>query len=84
MARNVEYVVDSAHNPDVAIFIMASTVASKVTTGNIMEVSLLEAIMVAVKGAQHGWPWLTHHKQSALIRTKALAVASHDVWYDSR
>ncbi len=75
MARNVEHIVDAAHHPVVAIFILPCTVAREVTAFDLTEVDILIPLVVAVKRAEHRRPGLLHHQQPPLIRPQVVPPA---------
>src|SRR5207247_890690 len=71
---DVEYVVNAAHHPVVAVLIAASTIASEVTAGNLAEVRLHVAVMISIKRAQHTGPRLPHDEQSTVHAGDRLTV----------
>src|SRR5271170_6499204 len=53
MARDVDHVVDAAHQPQVAVLVAAGAVAGEVGAGNLTEVLTLITIRIAEDRPQH-------------------------------
>ena len=68
VAADVDDVVDAAHEPEVAVGVLARAVAGEVAAGNVGPVGLLVALGVAVDGAGHGGPGLADDEQAAASR----------------
>ena len=52
MAGDVDYIVDPAHDPKVAVFVFAGPIAGEIHAGNLRPVLLHVAIRIAIDGAQ--------------------------------
>ena len=83
MSGYVDYVVDAAHHPVVAVFIFAGAVAGEVHAGNVGPVLLHEAVRIVVDGARHRGPGLAQHQQSAGAFRHRLACAGYHIGKDS-
>src|SRR5215471_4239825 len=79
MAADVENVVHAAHDPEVAVFILARTVAGEVHAGNLRPVVLHVAVGIAIDGAQHTGPGPLDNKKSARAGRYRLAIHGHDL-----
>src|SRR6202044_3537972 len=75
MATHVDDVVDAAHEPEVAVGVLARAVAGGVATWNVGPVGLLEALIVAVDRASHRRPGLANDKQAARAGGNSFKVA---------
>src|SRR5579871_3900013 len=84
MARNIEYVVDASHDPEVAVFVLTRAIAGEVAARNLREVGLLEAFRIAVDGAQHRRPWFLDHQKSARSWRHGDSVFVYHIGCDSR
>src|SRR5262249_15628688 len=56
VAGNVDHVVDPAGDPVIAVLVAPAAVAGEVFAGEAGEISLDEALMVAIDGAHHAGP----------------------------
>src|SRR5215831_535316 len=72
MARNIDHVVDTAHDPVVAILVTAGAVTRKV------------AIRIAINCAKHARPWFLDNEKAARTLWDWLAIHRHDFRYDTR
>ena len=56
VAGDVENVVNASHNPEIAVFILAATVAGKVAAGDFAPIGLAESLGIAPDAAKHAGP----------------------------
>ena len=70
MAGDVDHVVDAPHDPEVAVLVLARAVAGEVAAGDLAEVRLHEALVVAEDRAQHRRPRPLDHEEAALVRPR--------------
>src|ERR1035441_1735585 len=66
MAADVDDVVNAAHEPEVAVGVLAGAVSGEITAFDVAPVGLAIALMVAVDGAGHRGPWLADDEQAAM------------------
>ena len=64
--RDVQHVVDAAHDPVVAVRVLAAVVAGQVHVRHFAPIRLLTAVVVAPDAAQHAGPGLGDHQPAAL------------------
>ena len=74
VACHIQYVVNSPHDPDVAIGIAAGAIGSEIVAGHIGPVGLPVTLVIAIQRPQHGWPRLAYNQQSAFIGSHSIAV----------
>ena len=65
VSADVEDVVDAAHEPEVAVGVLACSVAGEVAALDVGPVGFLVAFGVAVDGAGHAGPGLADYKESS-------------------
>jgi hypothetical protein len=81
MTGHVQNVVHSAHNPEIAVFILARTVARKVgAAGNLRPVLLHITVGIAVDCPQHGGPRLADDEIATRTQSHGLALHGYDLW----
>ena len=68
MTADIDDVVDTTHEPEIAVGVLACAVAGEVAAGNVGPVGLLVALGIAVNSARHGGPWLANDEQTAVSR----------------
>ena len=79
MAGDVEHVVDTAHDPEVTVLVLAASVACEVAARDLGPVSFLVAGGVSPNAPQHGRPRLADHQLAAGILRHGLAGVIHDL-----
>lgn len=84
VARHVDDVVDAAHDPEVAAVVATRAVACEIHPLHARPVRVDETLAIAVNAAQHRWPRLADHEQSAGIRGEFVAVLIDDGRVDSK
>src|SRR2546423_7494908 len=84
MARNIDHIIYSAHDPEIAVFIFAGTVAGEIHAGDLRPVLLHIAVGIAVNGTQHSWPGLLENQESAGTSRDWFAFHGNDVRHYSR
>src|SRR4030095_12434682 len=78
MAGHVQHVVDPAHNPEVAIFILARAISGKIAALYLAPVRVLVALRIAPNTAQHAWPWFAENQLAASVaRHSASRLINH-------
>ena len=82
MPGNVDDVVNSAHDPEISVFVAPRAVAGEVDSRDVTPILRLVSFRIAVNRSQHRWPGLLHDKESALIRSDRVALAVDDVGDD--
>ena len=83
VTADIDNIVDAAHDPEIAVFVAPCAVAGKVDAFNLRPVLLAVAFVVAPNCPQHRRPGPFDHEITALICADRLAVARHDVGFDS-
>src|SRR5580704_9306790 len=83
MAGDVDDVIDTAHDPEIAVFVFARAVSGEVRTRNLRPVLLHVAIGISVDRSQHSWPGLANNQESSRTIGHGLAVHIHDLRHDS-
>src|SRR5207248_11761526 len=68
MTGDVDDVVDSAHDPEIAVLISARAIAGKIDSGNLRPVLLPVTRIVPVNRAEHRGPWFLNDQVSSLVR----------------
>src|SRR5207248_11618918 len=68
MTGDINDVVDSAHDPEIAVLISARTIAGKIDSGNLRPVLLPVTRIVPVNRAEHRGPWFLNDQVSSLVR----------------
>src|SRR5690606_11277009 len=84
VAGNVQYIVDAAHNPVVAILVAAGVVPRQVLARHLAPVLLAIPLVVPPDPAQHAGPWTADHQPSPLARRHGLSAAIDDLRHDTR
>src|SRR5687768_11161080 len=80
VARDVEYVVDSPHDPKIAILVLPRAVAREVDfgpAGKLAEVLALETIVVPPECPQHRRPRLHDDEFAAAVARDFVALVVH-------
>ena len=81
---DVEDVVETTDDPEVAVFVALGTVAGEVVSGVFGPVGFFEARFIAVDGAGHGWPWFTNDEASGLVGFAFVALIIENNGIDSK
>src|SRR5262249_50192068 len=84
MAGNIDHIVDSSHDPEIAVFIPARAVAGKVHARDFAPVLLLVALRIAVNRSEHRWPGTLDDKKASLIGPDRLSLPIDHIGHDSR
>src|SRR5690606_30433856 len=86
VAGDVEHIVDTPCNAEISPVCAAhSTVTSEVVAFEFFrEIALFEALGIAPNGADHGWPWFFHHKNTARTVGYVLTRLVNDAGIDAR
>src|SRR5438132_10074820 len=74
MTRNVDHVIDSSHDPQVAVLIAPGAVTGEIHARNLTPVLFLVSLGITVDRAQHGRPRTFDHQKSALIGPDGFAL----------
>src|SRR6185503_16041435 len=82
MAANIDYIVDTAHYPEITIRITPRAVPRKVDPFDLRPVLLFVAFVVTPNSSQHRRPGPFDDQITALIRAHRPAVASHHIGLD--
>ena len=78
VSRDVHDVVDSAQQPQVAVFVLLRTVAREVRTGETGPVRLLVAFRVAPDPPQHSRPWLGEKQEPGFaVADRRAVIVNH-------
>src|SRR4051794_20564737 len=83
MPRNVQHVVDAAHDPVIAVVVATGIVASEVLAGDFTPIHVFIAIIVAPNATEHAWPGLRHHQPATLVVPDGRAARVDDRGDDS-
>src|SRR5581483_5998745 len=83
-SRDIDYVIDAAHDPEIPIFIFACTVAGKVNARNLRPVLLYVTVRITIDCAQHSRPGLLEHKISTRTGGYRFSVHCDDFRNNSR
>src|SRR5687768_13086264 len=84
MTGYVENVVDSADDPEIAVWILAATIACEVTPFYLAPVDVLETLRITPNAAEHAWPWLSNHQFAATVFGDDLAFVIHHFRQDAK
>src|SRR5690349_257511 len=84
VTADIEHVIETAHDPEVAVFVAPGTVASKIPAFVKAPVDLLIAFLVAPKGAKHGGPWFANDETASLVGFAILPVRIDHGGIDSK
>src|SRR5690606_17652671 len=74
VTRDIDHVVDAAHDPEVAVVVAPGAVTGEVDVLDLAPVLVAVAVIVAVHGAQHAWPRTAHDEVAALASRDFVAV----------
>ena len=80
MAGDFDDVVDAAQDPDVAVMVALRGVAREIDAGNAAPVFALEALVVAVDGAEHRGPGLLNREVAGFSGAHRLALQDLRLW----
>src|SRR5437660_197023 len=83
MSGNIDHVVDTTHDPEVAVLVLARAVTGKVHALNLRPVLLLITRVVAIDGPQHGRPGLGDDEVAARVRAYRVTITRHHVSLDA-
>jgi len=83
VAGDVQHVVDTAHDPVVAVLVAARAVAGEVEAGVFRPVLADITFGVAVQGPHHGGPRLLQHQVALFARRNRVARIIQDVRFDA-
>ena len=64
MSGNVEDIINSASDPEEAIFVADGAVSGEVISGILLHVSRQVSLMIAENSSCHGRPRLSHNKNA--------------------
>src|SRR5207244_11396618 len=78
VSGHVQHVINPADDPEVAVFVLARAVAREITPFHFAPVSLLVALRITPKTAQHARPGLANHELATRICRDRLTFAVHD------
>src|SRR5579862_4087070 len=86
MPRDIEHIVDAAHDPEITVRIAVRAVAGDVVAiAELLPVSAEVARVVAPDGPQHCGPGPANHEIPALVRTRhRITALIDDVGLDAR
>ena len=79
VARDVEHVVDAAHDPVVAVAVAACVVAGEVLALNFRPIDFLVTLVVSPDATQHAGPWVGDGEHAALVDADFLAALIDDL-----
>src|SRR5207247_3201430 len=80
---DINYVVDAAHDPEIALPVLARAVAGEIDAVDLRPVLLLIPRIVTVNRPQHRRPGLGNYEVSTLVRPHGFPLASHHVSFNS-
>lgn len=78
VSGDVEDVIDAAHEPEIAVGVLAGPVAGEVAAGHVRPVGFLIALGVSPDGAGHGGPGLFDDEEAAGAFGDFMAFAGDD------
>ena len=76
VARDVDHVVDAARDPVVAVLVAARAVAREVLAGELLEIRVDEALMIAVDRAHLARPAVEQHEVAGATPSRILPCSS--------
>src|SRR2546426_12086860 len=79
VARDIDYVVDAPHQPEVAVLVCPGTVSREVRARDLRPVDLVVPARVLEDRLEHRGPWLRDHEVPALVDRDGAAVLVHDL-----
>src|SRR6516165_10508483 len=83
MARNINHVINPAHNPKVTVLVTPGTIASEVHSCDLAEILLLVALGIPKDGTQHPQPWSLDDEKTTLIGRHGTAIAGYNIGCDT-
>src|SRR5262245_12369523 len=83
MAGDVDHVINTSHDPEIAVLITTRSVPCEVHSGNLAPVLFLIALGVAVDRSQHRRPRSLQNEKTSLIRSDGISLTVNDVSDDS-
>src|SRR5438270_11509930 len=83
MAGNINNVIHATHDPEVAVFIFAGTVAGEIHARDLRPVLLHIAVGIAVNGTQHSWPGLLENQESTRASRDWFALHSYNLGHNA-
>ena len=83
MARDIEHIIDAADDPEIAILVAPRAVPCEIAALDLAPILFLETGIVAVNGAQHGWPGFSDDELAALVGSNLFAIVIHDRGVDA-
>src|SRR3546814_5503884 len=67
MSGHIQHIINTAHDPEVIVFIPLRAIARQVVALELgREIALLEALRITPDGAYHGGPWTLDDQETAL------------------
>src|SRR3990172_4140755 len=84
MARDVEHVVDPAHDPVVSIVVAAGVVAGEILVRHLAPIDFPVTLVIAPDAAQHAGPGVGDYQPAALVGTHRISLLVDDRRDDSR
>src|SRR5436309_16055613 len=74
VARDIDHVVDAAHEPEIAVLVDPRTVPGEVLAGDLGPVDLVVPARILEDRLEHGGPRLRDHEVPALVDGDGAAV----------
>src|SRR5688500_15283370 len=69
VSANVNYIVDTPHDPEISVRVAPRAVSGKVNSVNLRPILLFVPLVIAPDCPQHRWPWTLDHEVAALVWT---------------
>src|SRR5688572_21876760 len=83
MPGYVYHVVDTAHDPEIAVFVAPGSVAREVHILDFAPVLTLVALRVTIDRAHHRGPRTLHYQKTALVVSNGIAQPINDIGHDA-
>src|SRR5262249_13076756 len=84
MARNIDHIVDAAHDPEITVFIAPGAIAREIHSGNLTPVLFLVSFGISINRPQHRRPGTLDNEKAALISSNWISMTIDDIDNDTR
>src|SRR5687767_9802013 len=84
MSADVNYIVDTPHDPKIAVLVASSPISGEVDTFKLRPVLLPVSLIISPDGPKHRWPWAPDNEIASFPRPYGAAITGNDVSFDSR
>src|SRR5262245_8263889 len=79
MTRDIDHIINTAHDPEVAVFISPGAIAGEIHAWHFAPLLFLVALGISVNVPQHRWPRAFDDKKSSLICSVRISLPIDDI-----